>query len=405
MNDMIQERRILFFTAFPHHYNHLLPLISRLEDMGANLTFATTQNVNFGCDFKGDFECPMERAKKRVIFMPEQFEAEVANDLVRDYRRAERAIAQTVREAPEWTQHVGVAAVRLRTMIGLEYDRLTSKLLDSVEPSLVVALHEYNCWTRPLCAQAQQRGIPVLSFMEDMGDENLPGRMSSTRFSTKVCVWGQAPAQKLIDEGTAEDRIAVVGPMHLDEARKHCLPHAETLREDFGLPADKKRLLLIIPRTYSQCSSDETLTSLQHFIEQRDQYCLAIKWPAHDTKRLGITGDRIISFHDKSLHELIAASDVVLSAGTRDGRDTLAMGKPLIEVDFTNRKNAAPFTAQGLAFAVRTADDWNIVDKVVSEGLTKEMTAAVEKYIQTHMNALDGQSVDNAAKQVLALLS
>ena len=259
--DMLAEKRILFFTGLTHHFDRLVPLVNKLKKAGANVICATTQNVNFGCDFKGDFEVPLVRGKVNYVFLPEQFEAGVANLLVLNYRRAERAIDEAVKAAPAWSSELPVAAVRLRTMIGLEHDRLCERLLDSVDPELLIVLHEFNAWTKPLCAQASNRGIPVLSFLEGIPYQTLPAGTFKARFSDKVCLWGQSHVRRLVDDGTDPDKLAVTGAMHLDVVRQKLLDQANESRKKYGLPADKKILLMIMPRLCFLPAMDEILST------------------------------------------------------------------------------------------------------------------------------------------------
>lgn len=406
--DRLAERRILFFPGLTHHYQRLAPLIDRLEVLGANLVCSTTQNVNFGCDFKGDFEVPMVRAGRRYLFLPEHFEAEVANDLVLDYRRAERAIAQAVRSAPEWSHKLAVAAVRLRTMIGLEHDRLVQKLLDYVEPELVLVLHEYNCWARPLCAQALHRGINVLSFIEGVPYETTPAGTFNGRFSSKICIWGQAHYRTMVDDGTDPAKLAITGPMHLDVARSKYISRADELRAELGLPADKKVLLLVMPRLYFLPSAKDIIGALSNFIKHRPDTFLAIKWHPHerieDIERIRIDADRVKGFQYEDFLKLVACCDLAMCTGTMAGTEALAFDKPLVEINWAGKNINLNYTRLGVASEVRSQDDLAVIDRIIAKGVPADIRETVEKFVEDTFSKLDGKCVDRAVEQVVSLL-
>jgi len=406
--DRLANKRILFFSGLVHHYQRLGPLLDRLENYDATLTCATTQNVNFGCDFKGDFETPLVRAGKDYLFLPEQFEAEVANDLVLDYRRAERAIGKAVKHAPQWSTQLAVAAVRLRTVIGLEHDRLVEKLLDHVEPELVIVLHEYNCWARPLCAQALQRGIGVLSFIEGLPYETLPPGMHNGRLSSKICLWGQAHYRRLVADGTDPAKLAVVGAMHLDVVREEYLSQQGELRNRLGLPDDGKILLLIMPRLCYLPLAGEIIHALTAFVEERTDFHLAIKWHSHerteDIERLSPDTERVREFQYEDVLQLIACCDVALCSGTTAGAEVLAFDKPLIEINWRGRNVNLNYTAHGVAQEVKSQEDFAAIDRIIADGLSPEAQDAVERFVADTFNKLDGKCVDRAVEQVLSLL-
>jgi hypothetical protein len=402
-------RRILFFAGLVHHYQRLAPLLTRLDELGANVICATTQNVNFGCDFKGDFEVPLVQAGKRYIFLPEYFEAEVADDLVLDYRRAEQAIGEAVRSTPQWSTRLPVAAVRLRTMIGLEHDRLVRKLLDHVDPELVLVLHEYNCWARPLCAQAIARDIPVLSFIEGVPYETLPQGMLNGQLSSRICLWGQAHYRRMVADGAEPAKLAIIGAMHLDVVRNTYLAEAKQLRAQFDLSPEKKIILLLMPRLCYLDAADQIMRALTDFVRDRRGYQFVIKWHSHDRiediDRLCACVNETKHFQFENTLQLIACADVVLCSGTMAGTEALAFGKPLIEINWQGRNININYSARGIAQEVCSPQGLPLIDEIITNGRPKPISEAVEKFVADTFSTLDGRSVDRAVGQVLSLLN
>lgn len=407
----LDGRRVLFFLGQVHHYRKLSPLLDVLEDLGANVIYSTTQNLNFGCDLKGDFEVPLREAGKEILFLPEQFEMEIAPRFVRVYRKWERVITKNTRYLPDWSCSFSVAALRLRSMMMLEHDMLVEKLLDLVEPEIVLVLHEYNWWTRLLCAQATKRGIPVLSSMRGLPYSMNPPLKQDSRYSTRVWLWGKSQYERLIADGSDPAKLVITGPVHLDAFRRELVGKERELREEFGLPEDKKVLLFIMPRIQSISEGKEIISSLSEYVDSHDDMILVIKW--HIYQRLeeieelrpkNIAADKLKMFQYENIYKLMACSDLGICRGTSAGGELLAFDRPLVEVNWRGRNININYSKTRAAFEVRSSDEWNIIEKILKDGLSPQQKLAVEKFIEDNFYKLDGRCTERVLKEVIALL-
>ena len=404
----LDERRILFFLGQVHHYRKLAPLLDVFEQLGANLICSTTQNLNFGCDFKGDFEVPLRQEGKDVLFLPEQFEMEIATDLIKNYRAQEKKISSAVREAPDWSERLAVASIRLRTMLSIEHDLLVSRLLDSVEPELVVVLHEYNWWTRPLCAQAISRRIPVLSSLRGLPYHHIAGKYDS-RFSSRVWLWGKSQYNKLIADGSEPDKLVITGPIHLDVLRQEYRGKESDLRREMGLPDNKRILLLIMPKIQSIPVGKEMLNSLSKFVESRDDYLLVIKWHPYqrpdEIDDLKPESKDNMYFQYEDVYKLMASCDIGLCSGSSAGAELLAFDKPLVEINWRGKNINISYAKSGVAAEVVSDKDWSVIDSLLEGGLSEEQQDAVSKFIADNFYKFDGKCTERVLKEAISLLS
>jgi len=404
----LDERRILFFLGQIHHYRKLAPLLDAFEQLGANLIYSTTQNLNFGCDLKGDFEVPLRQEGKNILFLPEQFEMEIAADLIKNYRKQEQKIASAARQAPEWSQRLAVASIRLRTMLALEHDLLISRLLDSVEPELIVVLHEYNWWTRPLCAQALQRRIPVLSSLRGLPYHHIAGKYDS-RFSSRVWLWGNTQYQKLIEDGSDPEKLIITGPIHLDVLRKEYAGKEAELRREFNLPVDKKLLLLAMPKIQSIPSGKAMLKSLAEFVDERNEYLLIIKWHPYqrpdEIEDLQPEGKNIAFFQYENVYKLMACCDIGLCSGTSAGAELLAFDKPLVEINWQGKNLNISYARTSAAEQVQSEKDWVVIDRLIENGLSEQCKQAVREFITENFYKLDGRCTERVLREAISLLS
>ncbi len=406
--DRLDGRRILFFLGQVHHYRKLSPLLDAFEELGANIIYSTTQNLNFGCDFKGDFEVPLREAGKEILFLPEQFEMEIAPQFVKVYRRWEKAIARAASETPTWSQNFAVSSLRLRTMLILEHDMLVEKLLDLVEPELIVVLHEYNWWTRIVCAQAIKRNIPVLSSMRGLPYKFNPPVKQDCKYSTRVWLWGKTQYDKLIADGSDPKKLVITGPVHLDTFRRQFAGKGTELRKEFGLPTDKKILLVIMPRIQSLHAGKEMLSSLAEYVNKHSDMMLVIKWHmyqrADEIDQLKPPANDIRTFQYENIYRLMACCDIGICSGTSAGGELLAFDKPLIEVNWEGKSVNINYANTGAAVEVKTQTDWPVIEKILKEGLTTTQKQAIEKFIEDNFYRLDGKCTERVLREAISLL-
>jgi len=252
------------------------------------------------------------------------------------------------------------------------------------------------------------RGVPVLSFVEGMPYNNLSKGVFTGQFSSKMCLWGDSQRRWMLNEGTDPDILTITGPMHLDEAKRNGMSRIDELKAEFGLPRNKRILLLVLPRLHFGVPAAEILKSLVEFLDSRDNYFLAVKWHPHerDDEQAAARTEhpRLRSFKEQDVRKLIAVSDVAICTGTSAGAEVLAFDKPLIEVNWNGRNVNLDYAGQGVALEVRNAADWLVIDRVLDEGLPPKVQQAAERYVHDAFFKLDGHCVDRAVEQALALL-
>lgn len=88
------------------------------------------------------------------------------------------------------------------------------RLLDDVQPTVTLMLHEINRWGKILAFWSQERNIPAFSVQEGMyyGDKRI--YTGHNEYSTSL-VWGEKTKEKLVDAGNDPRKIEVLGHAHL----------------------------------------------------------------------------------------------------------------------------------------------------------------------------------------------
>jgi UDP-N-acetylglucosamine 2-epimerase len=244
--------------------------------------------------------------------------------------------------------------------------------------------------------------------MEGITYETLPKGLFNGKFSSRICVWGQKYFDELSEEGTDPDKLAIVGPVHLDQAKKNNLARTDEFKKQFNLPKDKKLAMLVMPRLHYLNSTHEIIDSLKQYLDSHQDTYLIIKWHSHDTanqiNEFIPEHERIGNFQHEDIRQLMATADLVLCTGTSAGGEALVMSKPLIEINWAGKNLNLGYAREGVADEVERPEDWQIIDKIINQGQDKTRKQAIEKYIQENFYKLDGQCVDRALKHVVDLL-
>jgi UDP-N-acetylglucosamine 2-epimerase len=293
-------------------------------------------------------------------------------------------------------------------MFAMQHDRFVGKLMDHAAPELIVVLHEFNAWTRPLCAAAQRRGVPVLSFLEGLLYETLPKGMLAAKMSSRVCLWGQAHRRRLLNEGSDAHRLVITGPVHLDELRKAYLPRRSEFADRLGLGDGRPVVLTIVPRLCFWPHAQAILASLAHYAKRHPQWHFAIKWHPHekqdDITTLAIDTSAVTSFQTEDTLQLITCADAIVSGGTTAGGEALAFDKPLIEINWHGRNVNLDYARHGVCETVADENDWLAIERVIVNGPSVAVQQATTEYLADNFYRLDGRCLDRVLAAAAPLL-
>lgn len=231
---------------------------------------------------------------------------------------------------------------------------------------------------------------------------------------SKIAVLGNAMKEILISGGIGPEHIEVTGNPKFDS-----LYHAKEsdckskVCGTWGLPGDHNIILLLTGYfvelgTWTAGQRKEFVMAIANAVAKLPRSKLVIKiHPVMESEAdyLEITGDLPeppIVCHDVSLPELLSACSLAITVGSTAGLEAMAMGKPLLVVDFFN--DVTPFDEASGAIVVRNRGDLvPALEAVICRGLSQETKDTVNNYVYQQAYVQDGKAAKRIADLVVRM--
>lgn len=293
--------------------------------------------------------------------------------------------------------------------------------LEKIRPDVVFILHECNFWTKTLAYQASRLGIAVVSFQEGQYERSIaPSRFSTypllSEFSDRVFLWGKREVDLLNCSPHALSRLRVVGVPHLDEYL-NLPPETKTrIREKIvsrnNLVAARKLVLFAVPH-FGVARGDMTavIRDLVDYFRQRSDYTLLIRFHPFEShyqkvfEKLWEDVGNICCDQISETPELISAIDLCLCQRTSLGLECLALGKPLVEINYAySKEDPVSYTNQGLAVLISGPRELDRIAELLEEPVSRLSPAASEAILTENFFSLDGRTSERVYHEILELI-
>ena len=211
----------------------------------------------------------------------------------------------------------------------LSYIAFSRWLESDDKPDAVLILHENNFWTKPLSFLCQQKGIPCFAFQEGLlrlrDQETMRKQSFACEYSTKLFVWGESSKRQYIDAGVDGERIVIAGASHLFTSKQRSTN-------------EKGKVVYFLPLLQHYKGNP------QNDIEAISAYCrsagLNFVVRLHPFEQ-----DIDIPFafdNRENVAELIIEADVALVQHSTTALECLALGTPIVEVNFSGQPMIEP---------------------------------------------------------------
>jgi hypothetical protein len=256
----------------------------------------------------------------------------------------------------------------------LECDRLMANAIEQERPDIVLGLHEANFWVKLMCRRAAMYGIPALSFQEGHYDSN---ESDSAKYRvmaefSAVAIWGESAKEAILAQAPQVSRkLHLIGDLGIESLLtldvSDALARQLAARRRLELESELPLVLLLLPNPYIKYADAIPLRKISDYIAGLEikgkRVMFVAKWHPRESFAL------IRSFQDlensgqmRSLvnglaRDWLEACDLALVLDSSAGLDALVLGKPLIEVNFSQTRFGRSYAEAGVTDLIASEED------------------------------------------------
>jgi len=241
--------------------------------------------------------------------------------------------------------------------------------------------------------------LPKEYLFENLGNRGLI-------IPNRVCAYGEYDKRKIAECNFSLNRIAVCGcPRFDDYAKKFAEMDRDKIIENYGLDMNKKFILWAPTNFGNLDKKGEREVNAEKMLEAigklGNEYTLLIKLHWDDKKRY--LYEKIPNAHifgsGTNLLELIKISDAVIIKSSTVGMEAVALGKPIIMLEFVKSLDISHYTDYGFP-KVSTMEE--LVMEIKRPDM-KEFEVKREKYMKDKL-ANFGYASEKIAEEIESLL-
>ena len=345
-------KKVLFITYGGGHVNIVLPIVKRMMDSGEfrpvviGLTTAANKLEENGIPFNRFADLLNDEDKARAL--------EIGTILAKEHHNASSGL-----QVIDTIHYLGTSVYDLSLEYGLDEGlrifrengrkaflplRITSKILEQVQPDLVVTTCGERA-ERAMTRSAKAAGIPSLRIVDLFGTTgNLPD-------SDYIAVMNSYAKSCLIQRGVDEEKIFVTGQpafealslleLEQQSVRKSQNPVPQVLWASQNIP-EIKEVAEEVFRTFDSLPDVHLLVKLHPNENGCIQEELLRKYSSPNIRIL----------RDGDMKRLIQSSDVVITQFSTCGLEAILLGKPLITINFSGKADIMPYASSGAATGI-----------------------------------------------------
>ncbi len=370
MDNFWKDKKIIAFVALLHHTRFIIPVMEKLEDLGADVLYVVAQAER--SQEITAVECRLNYTHIFEYLGPEDF-----NDIQENYLRERRVLARSITR--DFALAAQMITVTDKTLYACAQEYTGFKnMIKTERPDICFALHELNRWGKVFSFWAKKFNIPFITLQEGLGYNESFGYIGHVQNSTLGLVWGERIKKKFSDYDAPVERIIPVGNTHISKEKEAQEKNKsrEKMRARHGLDPHFVPLILFSARP---CKKEKLFPLLKEVAAQPGlkliiKFHPACKTPVVESWKASIPANlkkKILFVHThENTYDLMSASDLcILTEPSTTGIESIALGKPLVELDldpkvpaaysFAEQKVALKMTPEELADALKGSPDFS----------------------------------------------
>lgn len=239
-------------------------------------------------------------------------------------------------------------------------------------------------------------------------------------YADRLAAWGSYSARWYGNFGNDPHKVVITGNPDLEKISSYADSAIDTdFSAKLGFKAGRRLVTLISPgqSMFRQTAfvpddvAERMIKTVVKAVRSIGNANLAVK--LHPNEALN-TFSKFVNRKDKDfvsvidqtdLHKLIKASDAVIIMDSTVGLEALALGRPLIVMNFTGRPDLIPYVERGVALGVYKKEDAEeTIRKVMDdEGVKMDMSLARGSFINDFLYGKDGKSRNRILRLIESL--
>jgi hypothetical protein len=401
----LKGKKAFCFIALKHHGRYLFPLTRALEARGMEIVYPTATA-------ESPFEITFIEEGMPYRHTLSYLDASMTRETETAYRKLRSIWKEKLLQSSilhSFTLCIQDKALRMH----VENFYLLRRMFEAERPNLVLALHEMNSWGKILGYLCHEFGVPYVTLQEGLYYGDTEFYRLNTEYSTSCLIWGESTREVLLKAGGCDDKIFIAGNTHLPYAiEQHRRPDAiRKAKKELGVRKGG-RLVTLFMGGLGYGENFVFPKPLLSWLKSNPDLTLAIKWhPFNGKTTIQQISSRLADFSNvRSLQQydtynLLAASDAcALFGNSTTGLETLAFGKPLVEVHLEGQPYS--YASQGLAEPAAGLEGIpQALEKIWRQGVPAERRANIENYLRANLDSLDAKSLERAMVAIERILS
>ncbi|MHA7646440.1 CDP-glycerol glycerophosphotransferase family protein [Nitrosopumilus sp. S4] len=309
-----------------------------------------------------------------------------------------------------------------KTYVSPTFIETAKRILDEINPSVLVMHDEYGTLQLCLINEASKRKIPSISIQHGVNtetwisyvhkSEHIKGKNSDLIFPipNHICVWSEKAKNNLIKYGNFPSNVPIVTGDPKSDFLPKILKNLDSLKikSSLGIPP-AKNIILFATQTLSNLSEKSLITnSIFKCLSNMKNSFLVIKAHPNETnlsyysniaKKFSVKNFMILQSHN--LYELIFISNVVIVPYSTVGIEAMRLQKPVIAMNMMGLHDDDPLIQSKIPIIVQSENELKpAIEKCLQTEYVSQIIQKGELFAKQEIGNIDGL----ASKRIIDLI-
>jgi glycosyltransferase involved in cell wall biosynthesis len=316
------------------------------------------------------------------------------------------------------TSFMELAEERLRLFFERDFVKcmqeigLAKEFFRREEPKAIVLATDSLARERALVFAAKKFRVPSIVLQH-----GIPSHFKHTSYrelaADELIAWGRKSKELFKRHGISGKKILVAGNPKFDSYVRKPVRDKRGLCKKLGLNPDRK-IVVLATQPFYQISSAvfpeeriEFIASAAEAVEKTGAQLVVKVHPSDSVEEVRELAGNAVVEKRIDLNSLLNACDALIVHNSGIAVEAMIVGKPVLVVNLTRRKDVVPYVEEGAAFGVYEKNKLvESVKKVLGDGkLRKRLAGGGRRFVKEYAFSADGRASERVAQSIEAIVS